>query len=192
MKPVPESDDEDEGPMVVTRKRQKVDSDGPSMKSEIFKTALVGLLGVGTWYVQSVMFAPKPVSVLEKIDPPVIPPPVVAPTAITPAATAKPSPALTPILTLPPKKKVGYSGLYEKKKKMASRSIYFDSRFRDVGKPASCCFVLSRGLHKVTNVQIRSFSFDNTRSIFQPVGLYKRRHGYRLPHRRSTWILQCN
>ena len=45
---------------------------------------------------------------------------------------------------------------------MASRSIYFDSRSRDVGRPASCCFVLSRGLHNVTNVQIRSFSFANT------------------------------
>ena len=112
LKTVVESDDEDEGPMVVTRKKQKLDSDGPSLKSEIFKTALVGLLGVGTWYVQSVMFAPKQVSVLDKIAPPVIPPPVV-PTVVTPAATSKPSPAPAPILSLPPKKKIGYSGLYE-------------------------------------------------------------------------------
>ena len=94
--------DVEDGPAVVTRKRQKVDdSDSPSMRKEICRTVLVAALGLGTWYVSNVMFSPPKTSVLDRIQAPVIPitPPVIAALPSRPAE--------------PPKKKIGASGLLE-------------------------------------------------------------------------------
>lgn len=88
--------DDSDGPVVVTKK-QKVEESGPSLKSEIFKTAMVGVLGVATWYVQSVMFAKKTEPLLSRINPPVVP----APSTPSPQ---QPSQKI---------KKIGASGLLE-------------------------------------------------------------------------------
>ncbi len=102
----PDVDDEpDDGPMVVTRKKQKLDDSGPSMKSEICKTFIVASLGLLTWYVQSVAFKPKLPSVLERIAAP-----VVAPSPPSPPSTAPMRPSVDP---LPLKKKIGAHGLLE-------------------------------------------------------------------------------
>jgi hypothetical protein len=58
-KPEVDTDMDPDGPLVVTRKKQKVDDDKPSIKSEIIKTAIVAVLGLMTWYVQSVAFKQK-------------------------------------------------------------------------------------------------------------------------------------
>ena len=96
---------DDDGPVCVTRKKQKID-DGPSLKNEIFKTALVGLCGIGAWYASNVMFTPKQSSVIDRIAAPVI--------TKTPIP-AIPSPPTPIIPSLPPVKKrlIGASGLYE-------------------------------------------------------------------------------
>ena len=95
--------DVEDGPAVVTRKRQKVDdSDTPSMRKEICRTVLVAALGLGTWYVSNIMFTPPKTSVLDRIQAPVIP---ISPPAIAAALPSRPAE--------PPKKKIGASGLLE-------------------------------------------------------------------------------
>ena len=96
------TDDQEDGPVVVTKKKQKVD-DEPSLKSEIFKAAMLGVLGVTTWYVQSVMFAQKKDSMLDRIQAPPIVTPLTPP--VIPVTQSMPPP--------PPKKKIGASGLLE-------------------------------------------------------------------------------
>ena len=107
LKPEMDTDEQDDGPVVVTRKKQKIDDDRPSMKSEIFKTAIVAVLGLATWYVQSVAFKPKLPSVLERIAAP-----VVAPSPPSPPSTAS-APMRPSVDTLPIKKKIGAHGLLE-------------------------------------------------------------------------------
>lgn len=104
-KPEVDTDMDPDGPLVVTRKKQKVDDDKPSLKSEIFKTAIVAVLGLMTWYVQSVAFKQKPSSVIDRIAAPVI----------SPSQAPAPSPISTrPSLDIMPiKKKIGAHGLLE-------------------------------------------------------------------------------
>ncbi len=105
-KPDVDTDDEPDEPMVVTRKKQKLDDSGPSMKSEICKTFIVASLGLLTWYVQSVAFKPKLPNMLERIAAPVVnSPPTPAP---PPVSTARPSLDIMPL-----KKKIGGHGLLE-------------------------------------------------------------------------------
>ena len=97
VKPDEDSDEESDGPTVVTRKKQKIDQDTPSLKSEVFKTAIVALLGLGTWYVSNIMFTPPKTNVIERIAAPIIPP-------VSTPPTRQPEPI---------KKKIGHSGLLE-------------------------------------------------------------------------------
>ena len=97
VKPDVESDEESDEPTVVTRKKQKMDPDTPSLKSEVLKTAIVALLGLGTWYVSNIMFTPPKTNVIERIAAPVIPP-------VSAPPTRQPEPI---------KKKIGASGLLE-------------------------------------------------------------------------------
>ena len=97
VKPDEDSDEESDEPTVVTRKKQKMDTDTPSLKSEVFKTAIVALLGLGTWYVSNIMFTPPKTNVIERIAAPVIPP-------VSTPPTRQPEPI---------KKKIGHSGLLE-------------------------------------------------------------------------------
>ena len=46
--------------------------------------------------------------------------------------------------------------------KMTIKQIFFDSRNRASGTPANCQFVLNKSLHRISTVQVRSFSFSNT------------------------------
>ena len=93
-------------PEVVTRPQKDEESSLPSMSTEFFRTALVGLLGLGTFYVSNV-WNKKP-----KLMPP-------APTPPTPAAPPPPTPPVvkaspTTFIDLKPRKKVvGASGLLE-------------------------------------------------------------------------------
>ena len=41
------------------------------------------------------------------------------------------------------------------------RHVYIDSRSRATGTPANASFILSRGLHGLSQIHIRSFSFSN-------------------------------
>ena len=101
---------DDDGPVCVTRKKQKLDNDGPSLKNEIFKTALVGLCGLGAWYASNVKLVPKQTSVLDRIAAPVITKtPIASPQ--TPVAPP-PTPAASPLLPVK-KRQIGASGLYE-------------------------------------------------------------------------------
>jgi len=102
-------------PEVVTRQKEEV-STMPSMSTEFFRTAVVGVLGLGTFYFSNVwakrpkLMAPSPV-----LTP--APAAVLVPTAPTaaPAPPAKASP--TTFIDLKPKRKTGASGLLERKKK---------------------------------------------------------------------------
>ena len=100
---------DDDGPVCVTRKKQKLDNDGPSLKNEIFKTALVGLCGLGAWYASNIMFVPKQTIVIDRIAAPVITKTPIAPPQ-TPAPP--PTPAASPLLPVK-KRQIGASGLYE-------------------------------------------------------------------------------
>ena len=95
---------DDDGPVCVTRKKQKLDTDGPSLKNEIFKTAIVGLLGVGVWYTSNIMFAPKQSNVLDRIAAPVV---QKTPASVTPPTT------VTPSIPTMKKRLIGASGLLE-------------------------------------------------------------------------------
>ncbi len=107
MKAEVDADVDDDEPVCVTRKKQKVDSDGPSLKNEIFKTALVGMCGLGAWYASNVMFTPKQTSVLDRIAAPVI-----TKTPVTPPLPP-PTPTISPSFPSVKKRVVGASGLYE-------------------------------------------------------------------------------
>ena len=106
-------------PEVVTRQKDEETSSMPSMSTEFFRTAVVGLLGLGTFYFSNI-WAKRP-----KLTAPV---PVVTPTPVAPAppaaATQPPVVAPTPPPILPkaspthfidmkPKRKIGASGLLE-------------------------------------------------------------------------------
>ena len=101
-------------PEVVTRQKDE-ESSLPSMSTEFFRTALVGFLGLGTFYVSNV-WNKKP-----KLMPPTPTPPT--PVAPIPPTTAAPTPTPTPpvvkaspttfIDLKPTRKKVGASGLLE-------------------------------------------------------------------------------
>ena len=45
---------------------------------------------------------------------------------------------------------------------MTIKQIFFDSRNRASGTPSNCTFVLNKSLHRISAVQVRSFSFSNT------------------------------
>ena len=98
-------------PEVVTRPQKDEESSMPSMSTEFFRTALVGLLGLGTFYVSNV-WNKKP-----KLMPPT--PPTPAPVVPAPAAPpTPPSPVVpkalpTQFIDLKPKRKIGASGLLE-------------------------------------------------------------------------------
>ena len=109
MKSDVDADVDDDEPVCVTRKKQKLDNDGPSLKNEIFKTALVGICGLGAWYASNVMFTPKQTSVLDRIAAPVI---TKTPASIT-SPLPPPTPTTSPSFPSVKKRVVGASGLYE-------------------------------------------------------------------------------
>jgi hypothetical protein len=100
----PETDEEEDGPVVVTKQKKQKTDDGPSFKNELCKAVAVGVLGLATWYVQSVAFKKPETSMLDRIQPLPLPTPIVPVTPSVPQSTMPP-PA--------PKKKVGASGLLE-------------------------------------------------------------------------------
>ena len=112
-------------PEVVTRPQKDDEASVPSMYTEFARTALVGLLGLGTFYISNV-WAKRPKLMVADSPPPAAPP-VVAPTVpsvtpVTPATPVTPTPApakkagATHFIDMkppPPKRKIGLSGLYE-------------------------------------------------------------------------------
>ena len=106
-------------PQVVTRQREEDTAPPQSFSTEILRTAIVGFLGLGTWYVSNI-WAKRP-----KLKAPVhtastpTPAPAPAPPTPTPPSTAPPAPAPTPkaspthFIDMKPKRKVGASGLLE-------------------------------------------------------------------------------
>ena len=94
-------------PEVVTRQKDE-ESSLPSLSTEFFRTAVVGLLGVSTFYFSNI-WAKRP-----KLMPPT-PAPVTTP---TPAPVTTPTPPVvkaspTTFIDLKPKRKIGASGLLE-------------------------------------------------------------------------------
>ena len=95
-------------PEVVTKQKEE-ESVMPSMSTEFFRTAVVGILGLGTFYFSNVwakrpkLMAPTPATA-----------PTAAPTAPT-APVAPPAPKAPPttFIDLKPKRKIGASGLLE-------------------------------------------------------------------------------
>ena len=86
-------------PEVVTRQKDEETSSMPSMSTEFFRTAVVGLLGLGTFYFSNV-WAKRP-----KLTAPV---PVVTPTPVAPAppiAATQPSVVAPTLLSLLPRLK---------------------------------------------------------------------------------------
>ena len=106
-------------PEVVTRQKDEETSSMPSMSTEFLRTAVVGLLGLGTFYFSNV-WAKRP-----KLTAPVLapPPPTPAPTPAPPVAVtatpthsvADPTPKASPthFIDMKPKRKIGASGLLE-------------------------------------------------------------------------------
>ena len=98
-----DSDDDDDQPVVVTRKKHKQNEDDkPSLTTEIFRTAIVGLLGLGTWYANSIWRQPVKTLPEPKIEPKIVP-------KIEPKI--EPKRFIEPVQAL--KRKVGASGLLE-------------------------------------------------------------------------------
>ena len=95
-------DQEEDGPVVVTKQKKQKTDDGPSFKNELYKTLAIGALGLATWYVQSVAFKKPETSLLDRIQPLPLPTPIVPIVSSVPQSTMP-----------PPKKKVGASGLLE-------------------------------------------------------------------------------
>ena len=82
-------------PEVVTRQKDEETSSMPSMSTEFFRTAVVGLLGLGTFYFSNV-WAKRP-----KLTAPV--PPVPAPTPLpAPPVAATVAPAVAPTVNPTP------------------------------------------------------------------------------------------
>ena len=104
-------------PEVVTKQKDE-ESAMPSMSTEFFRTAAVGLLGLGTFYFSNVWAKrPKLMAPTPTAAPASTPIPALAPTAAPiaptiPAPTHKASPT-TFIDLKPPKRKIGASGLLE-------------------------------------------------------------------------------
>ena len=97
-------------PEVVTRPQKDEESSLPSMSTEFFRTALVGLLGLSTFYVSNV-WAKRPKLMAPTPTPPTpAPAPHAAPTPTPPVVKASPT---TFIDLKPTRKKVGASGLLE-------------------------------------------------------------------------------
>ena len=96
-------------PEVVTRPQKDEESSLPSMSTEFFRTALVGLLGLSTFYVSNV-WAKRPKLMAPTPTPPTpAPAPHAAPTPTPPVVKASP----TTFIDLKPKRKIGASGLLE-------------------------------------------------------------------------------
>ena len=113
-------------PEVVTRQKDEETSSMPSMSTEFFRTAVVGLLGLGTFYFSNVWAkrpkltapvaapTPLPTTQLPTTQLPAPPvaatqPPIVTPTP--PPILPKASP--THFIDMKPKRKIGASGLLE-------------------------------------------------------------------------------
>ena len=105
-------------PEVVTKQKDEESSSMPSMSTEFLRTAVVGLLGLGTFYFSNV-WAKRP-KLMPPAHTPVAPPTPVAP--LTPVAPIAPTPT-PPVVKVSPttfidlkptrKKVVGASGLLE-------------------------------------------------------------------------------
>ena len=105
-------------PEVVTKQKDEESSSMPSMSTEFLRTAVVGLLGLGTFYFSNV-WAKRP-KLMPPAPTPVAPPtPVATPTTAAPIAptptppAVKSSPSPTTFIDLKPKKRIGASGLLE-------------------------------------------------------------------------------
>ena len=106
-------------PEVVTRQKDEETSSMPSMSTEFFRTAVVGLLGLTTFYFSNVWAKrPKLTAPVHPIPAPTpLPAPPVAPTQ-PPIVTPTPPPILpkaspTHFIDMKPKRKIGASGLLE-------------------------------------------------------------------------------
>jgi hypothetical protein len=104
-------------PEVVTKQKEE-ESAVPSMSTEFFRTAVVGLLGVTTFYFSNVWAKrPKLMAPTPTAAPASTPIPALVPTAapIAPTIPApKPKASPTTFIDLkPPKRKIGASGLLE-------------------------------------------------------------------------------
>ena len=104
-------------PEVVTRPQKDEESSLPSLSTEFFRTAVIGLLGLSTFYFSNIWNkrpklmppAPTPVAPPAPVAP--IPPTTAAPTPTPPVVKASPAP--TTFIDLTPKKRIGASGLLE-------------------------------------------------------------------------------
>ena len=103
-------------PEVVTKQKDEESSSMPSMSTEFLRTAVVGLLGLGTFYFSNV-WAKRP-KLMPPAHTPVAPPTPVAP--LTPVAPIAPTPtppvvkvSPTTFIDLKPTRKIGASGLLE-------------------------------------------------------------------------------
>ena len=106
-------------PEVVTRQKDEETSSMPSMSTEFFRTAVVGLLGLGTFYFSNV-WAKRPKLTAPVVTPTPVTPPVAATVAPTPPVAPVPTPlpvapkaSPTHFIDLKPKKRIGASGLLE-------------------------------------------------------------------------------
>ena len=104
-------------PEVVTKQKDE-ETSVPSLSTEFFRTAVVGLLGIGVFYFNNVwgkrprLTAPTPAAAAPAPTPPTppvapTPPPTPSPTPVAPKA------APTHFIDMKPKRKIGASGLLE-------------------------------------------------------------------------------
>ena len=113
-------------PEVVTRQKEEETSSMPSMSTEFLRTAVVGLLGLGTFYFSNV-WAKRPKLAAPVVQAPVVTttpvapappaaatqPPVVAPNLPPVASPVVPKASPTHFIDMKPKRKIGASGLLE-------------------------------------------------------------------------------
>ena len=107
-------------PEIVTRPQKDEESSMPSMSTEFLRTAVVGLLGLSTFYFSNIwanrlkLVTDTPASVVAPIVPSVTPVTPATPVAPTPAPAKKASPThFIEMKPPPPKRKIGSSGLLE-------------------------------------------------------------------------------
>ena len=105
-------------PEVVTRQKDEETSSMPSMSTEFLRTAVVGLLGLGTFYFSNVWAKRPKLTASNAVPSPVVAPPVAAPPVAATATTPTPPPILpkaspTHFIDMKPKRKIGASGLLE-------------------------------------------------------------------------------
>ena len=111
-------------PEVVTRPQKDEETSVPSMSTELMRSALVGLLGLGSFYFANIWSkrpklvtdtpAVPPASVVAPTVPSVTPVTPATPVAPTPAPAKKASPThFIEMKPPPPKRKIGSSGLLE-------------------------------------------------------------------------------